>query len=137
MLQRVYGESWFYPNINIVTSFIALFYSRSFPIYNIHSLISPNLTHLKSVAPDFFQSYCRSLFSSLLMDKSCASCRSFWTGPKILCSLGLKCCIASAHLYFSHLHSENRAKALLLSEKNMGYRVYTDFQMLILLISLH
>lgn len=38
---------------------------------------------------------------------------------------------------FSHLHSEGRANALWLTEENMGYRVCTDFQTLILLISLH
>lgn len=97
LLQKVYGESCFYPNINRVTSFIALFYSLSFPIYNTHNPVSPNLTRLKSVAAEFFQSCCRSLLSSLLVDKSCASCSSFWTGQTVLCLLGLKCGIASAH----------------------------------------
>lgn len=44
LLQKVYEESCFYPNINKVTSFIALICSHSFPIYNTQPYFSKSHT---------------------------------------------------------------------------------------------
>lgn len=72
-----------------MSSFITLLYFSSSPIYNIHNPVSPNFIHLKSVAPDFSQSCYNALFSSLRVDRSCASYNNFWTGQTVLCLIAL------------------------------------------------